>query len=185
MSNTEATATPLTHISELPRKQAMGVLVGVMLGILLAALDQTIVGTAMPRVIAQLHGLDRYAWVFTAYMLTSTVSMPIWGKLSDLYGRKGFYLGSMALFVVGSMLSGAAQSMNQLITFRALQGLGAGAMMPIAQAVIGDIFCIRALVVPIHVGGGQELRWLADFGRLLEGISQFDERRFLPGSRKE
>lgn len=110
MRNIQATATPLTHISELPRKQAVGVLLGVLLGILLAALDQTIVGTAMPRVIAQLQGLDRYAWVFTAHMLTSTASMPIRGKLSDLYGRKWFYLGNMALFVVGSMLSGAGKN---------------------------------------------------------------------------
>lgn len=131
---------PLRHISDLSRRQALVVLSGVLMGILLAALDQTIVGTAMPRVIAQLQGLDRYAWVFTAYLLASTASMPIWGKLSDIYGRKWFYLGSMALFVLGSMLSGASQSMNQLIAFRALQGLGAGAMMPIAQAIIGDIF---------------------------------------------
>lgn len=132
--------TPVTHISELTRRQKMGVLSGILLGILLASLDQTIVGTAMPRVIADLRGLDRYAWVFTVYMLTSTTSMPIWGKLSDIYGRKWFYIGSMALFVLGSMLSGAAQTMDQLILFRGLQGLGAGAMQPIAQAIIGDIF---------------------------------------------
>ncbi len=125
---------------ELTPAQKWGVLGGVMLGILLSALDQTIVGTAMPRVIAQLQGLDRYAWVFTAYMLASTASMPIWGKLSDIYGRKPFYLGSMALFIVGSMLSGAAQTMNQLILFRAVQGLGAGAMMPIAVSIIADVF---------------------------------------------
>jgi len=111
-----------------------------MLGILLSALDQTIVGTVMPRVAAQLQGLDRYAWVFTAYMLASTASMPVWGKLSDIYGRKRFYLAGMGLFVLGSMLSGAAQSMNQLIFFRAVQGLGAGAMIPISHSVIGDIF---------------------------------------------
>ncbi len=140
MSTTTMRKVTLTHISELSRQQQMGVLGGVLLGILLAALDQTIVGTAMPRVIADLHGLERYSWVFTAYMLTSTTSMPIWGKLSDIYGRKWFYIGSMALFVFGSMLSGVAQTMDQLIIFRALQGLGAGAMMPIAQAIIGDIF---------------------------------------------
>lgn len=131
---------PLTHLSELSRRQALGVLSGVLLGILLAALDQTIISTAMPRVIAELQGLDRYAWVFTAYLLASTASMPIWGKLSDIYGRKWFFSGSMALFVAGSMLSGASQTMNQLIAFRALQGLGAGAMMPLAQSIIGDIF---------------------------------------------
>jgi EmrB/QacA subfamily drug resistance transporter len=136
------TAPPLepTHISDLPRRQKMSVLAGVLLGVLLAALDQTIVGTAMPRVVADLQGLDRYAWVFTAYLLTATASMPIWGKLSDMYGRKWFFLGSMGLFVLGSMLSGASQTMNQLIAFRALQGLGAGAMLPIAQAIVGDIF---------------------------------------------
>ena len=140
MITNQAREAPLTHISELSRQQKFGVLAGVLLGILLSALDQTIIGTAMPRVVAQLQGLDRYAWVFTAYMLTSTASMPIWGKLSDIYGRRWFYLGSMMLFLVGSMLSGASQTMNQLIAFRALQGLGAGAMMPLAQSIIGDIF---------------------------------------------
>ncbi len=116
------------------------VLTGVLLGILVSALDMTVVGTALPRVIAELRGLDRYAWVFTAYMLAQTASMPVWGKLSDLYGRKWFYLGSLAMFLAGSMFSGMATSMNQLILFRALQGLGAGAMLPIGRAILGDIF---------------------------------------------
>jgi EmrB/QacA subfamily drug resistance transporter len=120
--------------------QIIGILAGVLLGTLVSALDQTVVGTAMPRIIAQLQGLDRYAWVFTGYLLVQTASMPIWGKLSDLYGRKWLYLGGITIFAVGSLLSGAAQTMNQLIDFRALQGLGAGAMTPIAQAIIGDIF---------------------------------------------
>ncbi len=124
----------------LTRSQMMGALAGVLLGILLSALDQTIVGTALPKVIAQLQGLDRYAWVFTAYMLTSTATMPIWGKLSDIYGRKWLYMLGMAVFVLGSALSGASQSMNQLILFRAVQGLGAGAMLPISLSIIGDIF---------------------------------------------
>ena len=116
------------------------VVASVMLGILLAALDQTIVGTAMPRIVADLGGLSHYAWVFTAYMLASTVTVPIYGKLSDIYGRRWFFIGGMFLFLAGSALSGMSQTMDQLIMFRALQGLGAGAMMPIAFAIIGDVF---------------------------------------------
>jgi EmrB/QacA subfamily drug resistance transporter len=116
------------------------VVASVMLGILLAALDQTIVGTAMPKVVADLGGLSHYAWVFTAYMLASTVTVPIYGKLSDIYGRRGFFIGGMVIFLAGSALSGMSQSMDQLIIFRSLQGLGAGAMMPIAFAIIGDVF---------------------------------------------
>ncbi len=116
------------------------VVASVMLGILLAALDQTIVGTAMPRIVADLGGLSHYAWVFTAYMLASTVTVPIYGKLSDIYGRRGFFIGGMIIFLGGSALSGMAHSMDQLIIFRAIQGLGAGAMMPIAFAIIGDVF---------------------------------------------
>src|SRR5262245_27768473 len=137
---THATTLAPSTVPRSTRWQRIGILASVLLGTLLAALDQTIVGTAMPRIIAQLQGLDRYAWVFTAYMLAETAGMPIWGKLSDLYGRKWFYLGSIALFLVGSLLSGAAQSINQLIACRALQGLGAGAILPIAQAIIADVF---------------------------------------------
>ncbi len=122
------------------RWKMISIVAAVMLGMLLSSLDQTIVGTAMPRVIADLHGLEHYAWVFTAYMLASTVSVPIYGKLSDIYGRRPFYLLGMAIFLLGSALSGAAQSMVQLILFRGIQGLGAGAMMPIAMAIIGDVF---------------------------------------------
>ncbi|MBI1802064.1 MAG: MFS transporter [Chloroflexi bacterium] len=124
----------------LSKRQIVVVLGGVMLGMLLAALDQTIVGTAMPRVITELNGLDHYAWVFTAYLLASTVVVPIYGKLSDIYGRRLFFIGGMVLFLFGSALSGASQDMTQLIIFRAIQGLGAGALMPIAMALIGDLF---------------------------------------------
>ncbi len=116
------------------------VLPGLLLGMLLAALDQTIVGTAMPRVIAELRGLEHYAWVFTAYMLTSTVTVPLYGKLSDIYGRRTFFLFGMAVFLLGSALSGMAQTMTQLIVFRAIQGLGGGALFPIAIAIVGDLF---------------------------------------------
>src|SRR5947208_4316042 len=97
----------------------------------------------MPRVIADLQGFDRYTWVSTAYLLTSTVMVPIYGKLSDLFGRKPIFLFGIVIFLIGSALSGAAQSMNQLIAFRAFQGLGAGALMPIAIAVVGDLFTPR------------------------------------------
>ncbi len=127
-------------VQEFDIRLVIPVVASVMLGILLAALDQTIVGTAMPRIVADLGGLSHYAWVFTAYMLASTVTVPIYGKLSDIYGRRWFFIGGMVLFLAGSALSGMSQSMNQLIMFRALQGLGAGAMMPIAFAIIGDVF---------------------------------------------
>ncbi len=122
------------------RRQLTLVVASILLGMLLSALDQTVVGTAMPRIAAELGGLDHYAWVFTGYMLASTVTLPIYGKLSDIYGRRLFFLGGMALFLCGSALSGLSQSMTQLILFRTVQGLGAGAILPVAQAVIGDVF---------------------------------------------
>ncbi|MFH0915229.1 MAG: MDR family MFS transporter, partial [bacterium] len=124
----------------LSRRRIVFVVISVMLGMLLSALDQTVVGTAMPRVIADLNGLQHYAWVATGYLLVSAASMPIWGKLSDAFGRRRFFMVGMVLFVVGSALCGQSRSMVELIGFRALQGLGAGAMMPITQAIIGDIF---------------------------------------------
>ena len=105
----------------LTRRRVALVLTSVVLSMLLGALDQTVVGTAMPRVIADLNGLQHYAWVTTAYMLSSTVSMPIWGKLSDTIGRRRFFLLGMSLFVVGSALCGFSRSMGQLIAFRALR----------------------------------------------------------------
>ncbi len=117
------------------------ILIGLILGMLLAALDQTVVGTAMPHVIAELGGqAQTIAWVATSYLLASTVGVPIYGKLSDIYGRRIFFMGGMALFLLGSALSGASHDMTQLIIFRGVQGLGAGALMPIAQAIIADIF---------------------------------------------
>jgi len=118
-------------------------MVGVLIVMLLASLDQTIVSTAMPRVIAELQGFDRYTWVSTAYLLTSTVMVPIYGKLSDLFGRKPIFLFGVIVFLIGSALSGASQSMNELIAFRAFQGIGAGALMPIAIAIVGDLFTPR------------------------------------------
>jgi EmrB/QacA subfamily drug resistance transporter len=126
----------------------VGTLSGLMLSILLAALDQTIVGTAEPRIIASLSGFDRYPWVATAYLLCSTISVPIFAKLSDIYGRKWFLLGGSAGFVLTSALCGAAgkvnfsglDGMNQLILFRSLQGVCGGIMMALTFAIVGDIF---------------------------------------------
>lgn len=131
----------------LTRAQLIGTMTGLMLTLLLSALDQTIVGTAMPRIIAQLNGFERYAWVTTCYLLTSTITVPIIGKLSDMYGRKWFLLGGAVLFVGASALCGASgdlplpiDGMNQLILFRGLQGIGGGMIAGIVFAVIGDIF---------------------------------------------
>ncbi|MCS6801783.1 MAG: MDR family MFS transporter [Chloroflexota bacterium] len=116
------------------------ILTGVIAGMMLAALDYTVVGAALPRIVGELHGLSYYAWVFTAYLLASTVTVPIYGKLSDLYGRRRLFLLAMAIFLAGSALSGLAQNMPQLVVFRFIQGIGGGGLLPIAQAVIGDLF---------------------------------------------
>jgi EmrB/QacA subfamily drug resistance transporter len=116
------------------------VLVALLLTLLLEALDQTVVGTALPKIIGSLQGFDRYSWAVTAYILASATLIPIVGKLSDMFGRKGFLIGGTALFLLGSVLSGASQDMNQLIVFRAIQGLGAGIGIALAATVVGDIF---------------------------------------------
>ena len=116
------------------------IMVAIMLGLFLAALDQTIVGTALPRIVTDLAGNNLYTWVVTVYLLTSTVSVPVYGKLSDVYGRRPLLLIGVGLFLVGSALSGLSQSMAELIIFRGIQGLGAGAIFPIALAVIGDLY---------------------------------------------
>ena len=124
----------------LQRTQLAFTVAGLVLALLLAALDQTIVGTAMPRIIADLHGFDHYAWVTTAYLLTSTAVVPIAGKLSDLYGRKFFLVGGAAFFVLTSALCGLARDMTQLIIFRGLQGLGGGVLTAMVFTVISAIF---------------------------------------------
>ncbi len=143
-----ATAQPAAIVEEYEaprysRRDTLLTMIGVLMVMLLASLDQTIVATALPRVIADLQGFDRYTWVSTAYLLTSTVTVPIYGKLSDIFGRKPLFLFGIVIFLAGSALSGASQSMNELIAFRAFQGIGAGALMPIAIAVVGDLFTPR------------------------------------------
>jgi EmrB/QacA subfamily drug resistance transporter len=128
---------------ELSRTRRRTITVGVLLGMALGALEATVVGTAMPTVIASLGGLEHYSWVFSAYLLTSTASVPIWGRLADLHGRRRLYLVGVAVFVGGSVLSGAAQSMTQLVAFRAIQGLGAGALVPLAMTIIGEIYTVQ------------------------------------------
>ena len=113
---------------------------GIMLAMLLAALDQTIVSTALPEIVRELNGLSHLSWVFSAYMLASTATVPLYGKLSDIYGRRPFVLAGVVIFLIGSALSGTAHSMLALIIYRAIQGIGAGAIMVNAFAIIGDLF---------------------------------------------
>src|SRR5436305_2112465 len=132
-------ASPSPSFHALPRRALILTVTGLMLGLLLAALDQTIVGTAMPRVIADLHGFEHYAWVTTAYLLTSTAVVPISGKLSDMYGRRLFLLGSAAGFILTSALCGLAQDMTQLIAYRGLQGVAGGVLTSTVFTVISQI----------------------------------------------
>src|SRR5829696_2762191 len=125
------------------RRRRQAITAGLLLGMSLGALEATVVGTAMPTVIATLGGLAHYSWVFSAYLLTSTASVPIWGRLSDLYGRRRMYLLGIVAFLVGSAACGAATNMVQLIAARAVQGLGAGAIIPISQAVIGELYTLK------------------------------------------
>lgn len=111
--------------------------------VFLAAMEATAVATVMPRIVADLGGIDRYSWVFTAYMMCSTITVPIYGKLADLFGRKPVLQGGIGLFLVGSLLSATAGTMNTLILFRAIQGLGAGAIQPMGLTIIGDLFKIE------------------------------------------
>jgi EmrB/QacA subfamily drug resistance transporter len=116
------------------------VVAGLLLGILMAAMDNTIVATAMGTIVSELGDLDKFIWVTSAYMIASVAGMPIFGKLSDMYGRKLFYIGGISLFILGSVLCGTAQNMTELSIYRAIQGLGGGALMPIAFTIIFDIF---------------------------------------------
>jgi EmrB/QacA subfamily drug resistance transporter len=125
------------------RQVTLLTMLSVLLVMLLASLDQTIVGTAMPRIVADLHGFDKYTWVTTAYLLTSTVMIPIYGKLSDMFGRKPILVFALSVFLIGSLLCGTSQTMEQLILFRAFQGIGAGGLMSTAIAIIGDLFAPR------------------------------------------
>src|SRR3954464_801155 len=124
---------------DLTRRQVMLTFGGLLLAMLLASLDQTIVATALPTIVGDLGGLDQLSWVVTAYLVGATVTMPLWGRASALYGRKPLFLAAIGVFLAGSALSGAAASIGELIGFRALQGMGAGGLMTLAMAIVGEI----------------------------------------------
>ena len=128
---------------DLTRKQTLLTFLGLLLAMLLASLDQTIVATALPTIVGDLGGLDQLSWVVTAYLLGATVTMPLWGRGSDLYGRKGLFQAAIVVFLLGSALSGVAQTLGQLIAFRALQGIGAGGLMALAMAIVAEIIAPR------------------------------------------
>jgi EmrB/QacA subfamily drug resistance transporter len=143
--------------AELSHRQIMVILSGLLLGMFLAALDQTIVSTAMRTIADRLEGQTAQAWVTTAYLITSTISTPLYGKLSDTYGRKPFYVFAIVVFIVGSMLCGLAQSIYELAAYRAVQGIGAGGLMSLAFAIVGDL-------VPPRERGRYQGYFMAVFG---------------------
>src|SRR5919106_4590258 len=125
------------------RNRIILVTAGIMLSLFLASMESTVVATAMPTIVGQLGGLEHYSWVFSAFMLASTTVVPLLGKLSDIYGRRKLYVFAMALFLMGSVWCGWANSMTQLIFARALQGIGAGGIMPLAFILIGEMFTLE------------------------------------------
>lgn len=134
---------PVPEFDQAEHRRILVILGALMLGMFLASLDQTIVSTALPTIAGDLHGLNHLSWVVTAYLLASTISTPLWGKLGDLYGRKGLFQLAIVIFLVGSIMSGLSQNMIQLISCRAIQGIGAGGLMVGAQAIIGDVVPAR------------------------------------------
>src|SRR5256714_11147660 len=127
----------------LSRRQILLLMGGLMTGILRAALDQTIVGTALPTIVGKLGGITHYAWVVPGYLLASTASTPLYGKVSDLYGRRPILIFAISTFLVGSLLAGASQNMTELILTRAVQGLGAGGLMTLAFTIVSDVMAPR------------------------------------------
>ncbi len=153
-------AKSMEQLASVPMYRKRGLLItGLVIAMLFSALDGTIVGTAMPRIIGELGGLDLMVWLSTSYMLTSTVIVPIAGKLSDLIGRKIVYLAGLLIFIASSVLCGMAQNMVELIIYRAIQGVGGGVMMPLAMIIVGDVYT-----------GAQRAKWQGVFGGLF-GVS--------------
>lgn len=184
----------------LPSRTRRFLTLGLLLGMALGALEATVVGTAMPTVIARLGGLEHYSWVFSAYLLASTASVPVWGRLSDIRGRRTLYILGTTIFLVGSALCGAAQSMLQLVIFRAVQGLGAGAIVPLGMTIIGEIYTLRerarmqavfsgvwgvASIVGPLLGGyltdALSWRWIFLLNLPLGALAGAIVHRFLPG----
>jgi EmrB/QacA subfamily drug resistance transporter len=131
------------YAARLSKRRIVLTTIGAVAGMFLAALDSTIVATAMPTVIGELHGLNHYAWVFSAYLLAEIASIPLWGRLADMYGRKRIFLLGMILFLVGSALCGASTTMIELVLFRALQGVGAGCLLVVAQTIVADLYTLE------------------------------------------
>jgi MFS family permease len=125
------------------RNRIILVTIGIMLSLFLASMESTVVATATPTIVGELGGLQHFSWVFAAFMLASTTTVPLYGKLSDLYGRRNLYVIAMALFLIGSVMCGNATSMTQLILARGLQGIGAGGIMPLAFILIGEMFTLQ------------------------------------------
>src|ERR1700712_2665733 len=144
MSESPPEANAAVAEAPLTQRRILIIIGGLLLGMLLAALDQTIVATALPTIAGDLHGLSHLSWVVTAYLLASTASTPLWGKLGDLYGRKRFFQAAIVIFLIGSVLSGLSDSMLQLILFRALQGIGGGGLPVGAQTIVADVVPPRA-----------------------------------------
>jgi EmrB/QacA subfamily drug resistance transporter len=142
-ASTEAPTAPGDQAQAISQRRVLVIIGALLLGMLLAALDQTIVATALPTIAGDLHGLSHLSWIVTAYLLASTVSTPLWGKLGDMYGRKIFFQASIVIFLVGSALSGLSNSIVELIAFRALQGLGGGGLLVGAQTIVGDVVSPR------------------------------------------
>jgi MFS family permease len=147
-------ATQTEYASRLSRKRIILTTAAVIAAMFLASIDGTIVSTAMPTIVGDLHGIDSYAWVFSGFLLTEIASIPLWGRLADMFGRKRIFLAGMAIFMLGSILCGVAQSMTALVVFRAIQGLGAGCVLPVAQTITADLYTMeqRARVSAVFAG---------------------------------
>lgn len=143
MAKTSESLAQIEEDRERTHEEIMVIIVALMLAMLLAALDQTIVATALPRIATDLHGLNKLAWVATAYLMTSAISTPLYGKIGDQFGRKKIFQFAIVLFLIGSALCGLSQNMNQLVAFRALQGLGAGGLMSLSMTIVGDVVSPR------------------------------------------
>src|ERR1700734_2487515 len=143
MSETTIDLTGDPALPVLSHRRILVIIGALMLGMFLAALDQTIVSTALPTIVADLHGGSHLSWIVVAYLLAATVSTPLWGKLGDQYGRKVFFQSAIVIFLAGSILSGLSHSMLELIAFRAVQGLGSGGLMVGTQAIVADIVSAR------------------------------------------
>src|SRR5436309_245667 len=163
------------------KKTKIIVTIALMLGMSLAALDTTIVGTALPSIVGKLGGITLYSWVFSAYLLTSTSTVAIYGKLADLFGRKPLFLFGTAVFLIGSMASGAAQSMEQLIIFRAIQGLGAGAVLPIVLIVLFLLQEARASepILPLTLFTNRIIA-ISSIGGVILGVIMFGITSYVP-----